>query len=167
MPALQIVHGLAYVIALALIPIGGAVATARDDDIVPAWIGIIVVAIIAVIAGFVTRYWRRRPVEPGHVADYASTALFRIGLGIDPALVALLFAWLAANGWVQVIGSLASLVVLSMAQTSENDYLRHQELAIAEAEMPPEEAWGSADPAEMAPWEDEHGDHGHGLDHHH
>lgn len=163
---LQIIHGAAAALSLGLLVAGILLAQVDQSGGIPAWVAVVPVVIVAVVALLAVRYWRRRPIPPGDWDTYAQTARFRIALALTPAVTGLIFAQLAAEGWIAALGGVFSLVALAIAPTSEADYGRHQGLYLEEGEMPAEEKWGEAGPDEVAPWEDEHGDHGHGLDHH-
>lgn len=164
---LQMIHGAAALLSCGPLVLGILLTQADQSGGIPAWVATAPVAIVAVIALLAVRYWRRRPIAPGDWRTYAQTARFRIALALTPAVTGLIFAQLAAEGWIAAVGGIASLAALTMAPTSEADYERHQALYVEEGEMPAEEKWGEAGPNEVAPWDDEHGDHGHGLDHHH
>ena len=164
---LQMIHGAAAVLSLGPLVVGILLTQADQSGGIPAWVAVAPVVIVAIIALLAVRYWRRRPIQPGDWESYAQTARLRIALALTPAVTGLIFAQLAAEGWIATVGSVFSLAALAIAPTSEADYERHQALYVEEGEMPPEEKWGEAGPDEVTPWEDEHGEHGHGLGHHH
>jgi hypothetical protein len=164
---LQITHGAAAALSLGPLVAGILLTQVDQSGGIPGWVAVVPVVIVAIVALLAVRYWRRRPIPPGDWDTYAQTARFRIAVALTPAVTGLLFAPLAAEGWIAAVGSLFSLVALAVAPTSEADYERHQELYLEQGEIPADEMWGAAGPDEVAPWDDEHGDHGHGLGHHH
>lgn len=152
------------VLVIGLIATGWATMRHRSPDAgIPDWMAFIVVVAFGVALGFVVRYWRRRPILPGRDDDYASTIALRIATAALPSLIG--FGMYLASGtwWAHLLGSALSFGWLSWAVPSDADFERHQRLAIGPPPMPPDEAWGAAGPEEVAPWEDEHGGHGHGL----
>lgn len=164
---LQVFHGAAAALSLGPLVAGILLTQVDQSGGIPAWVAVIPVLLVGAIALLAVRYWRRRPIAPGDWDAYAQTARFRIAMALTPAVNGLLFAQLASAGWIAAAGSLLSLAALAMAPTSEADYERHQALYVEQGEVPADELWGAAGPDEVAPWEDEHGGHGHGLDHHH
>ena len=158
---LQIIYGAAIVLSLGPLVAGIALTLADQSGGIPAWVALPPVLIVGAIALLAVRYWRRRPIPPGDWGAYAQTARFRIAIALIPAVVGLIFAQLAAEGWIATVGGVLSLAALAAAPTSETDYQRHQELYVEEGELPAEEKWGAAGPDEVAPWDDEHGEHGH------
>ncbi|MDX1449915.1 MAG: hypothetical protein R3246_12720 [Acidimicrobiia bacterium] len=151
-------------LAVALIASGWATVRHRSPDGgLPDWMGMLVIAAVGIVFGFVVRYWRRRPILPGREEDYAATIALRIGTAAVPSLAGLGLYLATGTWWVHFAGSVMSLVWLLWAVPSDRDYERHQRLAVGPPPMPPQEAWGAADPDEPAPWDDEHGGHGHGL----
>lgn len=164
---LQILHGAAAALSLGPLVAGVALSFVDQSGGIPAWVGLAPVVIVGIVALLAVRWWRRRPIAPGHWGEYAKTARFRIGLALTPAVTGLVFAQLAAEGWIAAVGGLFSLTALWITPTSTADYERHQALYLEKGEMPAEERWGEAGPDETAPWEDEHGSHGHGIGDHH
>ncbi len=132
----------------------------------PAWFSALVLVAIAVPEWFVIRYFRRRPHEEPGLATYAKTVLFRAGVAMTPA-VAGFALFLASGSWlVQLLGVALAVPGLAWSAPSVQDYARHRRLATEIAPPPPKEMWGNTPPGYVAPWEDEHGGHGHGLTDH-
>ncbi len=151
----------------ALVFVAAVLAISGVGGDVPAWLGLAVVAVVAVIGWFVIRYFRLRPHEDPGVRAYAPTVLLRAGVAVTPAAVGFLL-FLATGNWaVQLVGALLTLPGLAWSAPSAADYARHRRLAIDVEPPPPDEVWGNTPPGYTPPWEDEHGGHGHGLDHHH
>ncbi len=152
------------VLVSGLIVTGWTTARHRSPDAgIPDWMALLIVIAVGIAFGFVVRYWRRRPILPGRPDDYASTIALRIATASVPSLMGLGMYLASGSWWPHLIGTVTSLALLTWALPSEADLDRHHRLAIGPPPMPPDEAWGAADPDEPAPWDDEHGGHGHGL----
>ena len=162
---LQWVHGVGLAACLALIAIATAITRDSDVDTVPVWFALLIVAVAGVPIAFTVRYYRRRPLEREGNRDYTITVLFRVGIALMPAVVAIVLAGISGSLLPQLLGSAISLVLLAWTVPSEGDYRRHRALAEEVGPIPPDEKWGEAGPDEVAPWDDEHGGHGHGLTH--
>ncbi len=159
---LQWIYALVLAVCFLLVIAAGVLTRDSSGDApLPLWLGLLIVLAVAVPAGFTVRYYRRRPLLREGGRDYTVTLLFQIGMAASPAIVGFVFALLTESVWVQALGVLLALPGLISAVPSRSDYQRHRDLAEELGPMPPDEKWGEAGPEEVAPWDDEHGEHGH------
>ena len=148
----------ALVITVLAVVLGG-------DGSVPTWLGLIVVALVSVIAVFSVRWYHRRPIRVGDFHNYQGTAIVRLAIAADPAVVGAVMTFVTPSVWPAVVGFAATIASLALAPVSAGDYERHQKIFIEENAEVPAEVWNTADPSKVAPWDQLEEGHGHGMSH--
>ena len=160
---LQWVHSAAW-LATAFIPFAAGIFDGRDDGgRLSIWLGLAAVLAPGAIVLFVVRYYRHRPLEEPRLAPYATTVLFRTGASLVPATLGLAFGLATGSWWVALAGAAVAALGLTWSLPTATDYARHRGLAVDTGPPVAAEIFGAAAPDEPAPWEDEHGGHGHGI----
>ena len=146
----------ALVIAVVAVIFGG-------EGSVPTWLGLIVTVGVGMVAAFSARWYRRRPIDVGDFATYRQTIIVRWAIAIDSTVVGAVMSFVGESPWPAVVGGMITIVVLALAQVSEEDYMRHQIISIEGAQEVAEEEWGAADPQAVPPWDQLEEGHGHGM----
>jgi hypothetical protein len=124
---------------------------------------VLVTVIIIVGAGvlsLVAVFWQlNRPIADP--SQYRRAVAIRIVVAAVAPAVGLVATALTGEAWPAAVGFVAGLPALLVALPSAKGRERQLALATEGGDVPESDVWGSADEDEEAPWDPEHGQHGH------
>lgn len=133
--------------------------------------GLLVVSVAAVVAlavgaWFTSGWLSQRPIAPGDFASYRRVFTSQLTWSVAVAVIGLALTGVTGSAWPGLAGALGSAVILAGTFPSAKRLAKHNMLFEEAGPMPVIDP-DAPPPEGPAPWEDEHGGHGHGLHDHH